>query len=232
MGRKSLFVFFIITYVYIVLASVFFSFFDISVYRRLIVEDGFIEYGSSLLWFFSSLSLAIYYFKNYGLTIKKRSLYFLSMSILFFVFCFEEISWGQRIFSIETPEFLSKINVQNEITLHNIGHISIFSNLFFIGNIVFFYFLNSLKSKVSFLHENIDIILPSSNTIIIFTISLSVWLLIGIRFGTLGFHPYSFYAENYYNQMDDEIFEFLSAFSFFFYSFFDVLNKNKTRRIS
>lgn len=33
----------------------------------------------------------------------------------------EEISWGQRIFNVGTPEFLAGINHQNEITLHNIG---------------------------------------------------------------------------------------------------------------
>jgi hypothetical protein len=31
----------------------------------------------------------------------------------------EEISWGQRIFGIETPEFIADRNTQGEITLHN-----------------------------------------------------------------------------------------------------------------
>jgi|GEM_PF-1464372 len=33
----------------------------------------------------------------------------------------EEISWGQRIFGIETPEALRTINVQGEINLHNLS---------------------------------------------------------------------------------------------------------------
>lgn len=39
----------------------------------------------------------------------------------------EEISWGQRIFGIETPEFLAKANAQKETNLHNlvIGNTSI-----------------------------------------------------------------------------------------------------------
>jgi hypothetical protein len=32
----------------------------------------------------------------------------------------EEISWGQRIFNIETPQFLKNINMQKEITIHNL----------------------------------------------------------------------------------------------------------------
>jgi len=37
---------------------------------------------------------------------------------LFFVF-FEEISWGQRIFNIDTPDYFRQKNYQDEITLHN-----------------------------------------------------------------------------------------------------------------
>jgi len=32
----------------------------------------------------------------------------------------EEISWGQRIFGLETPDFLSDKNAQGEIGLHNL----------------------------------------------------------------------------------------------------------------
>lgn len=33
----------------------------------------------------------------------------------------EEISWGQRIFGINTPDVLNQINEQRELTLHNIA---------------------------------------------------------------------------------------------------------------
>ena len=32
----------------------------------------------------------------------------------------EEISWGQRIFDIDTPEALKEVNVQKEINIHNL----------------------------------------------------------------------------------------------------------------
>lgn len=32
----------------------------------------------------------------------------------------EEISWGQRVFGIETPEFLAEVNAQKETNLHNL----------------------------------------------------------------------------------------------------------------
>ncbi len=33
----------------------------------------------------------------------------------------EEVSWGQRILGLETPEYFRSINKQNEIGLHNVG---------------------------------------------------------------------------------------------------------------
>jgi len=50
---------------------------------------------------------------------KVKKIFFL-LSCLMFVFAMEEISWSQRIFSLETPEILRRINVQNEINIHNI----------------------------------------------------------------------------------------------------------------
>lgn len=205
------------------LYSLYLAFFYVDKYKIFIAEDGFIEYGSSLSWFVAAIFLLIFYLKNHHVRFRKRGLFHLALLMIFIVFCGEEISWGQRIFNLTTPEILSQINVQNEITLHNIGHISIFSNLFFIGNIVFFYFLKYFLSKGKFIKFEYDVIYPSKGSVVVFSLSLCVWLVVGIRFGTLGFHPYSFYAENYYTQMDDEIFEFLSAVSFLCYSLFDVL---------
>lgn len=48
---------------------------------------------------------------------------FLLTGIGFFIIAGEEISWGQRIFNIETPEEYAKLNTQGETTLHNYGPI-------------------------------------------------------------------------------------------------------------
>ena len=49
-----------------------------------------------------------------------RAVTFLIAFAMFFA-GMEEISWGQRIFGIETPEFLARYNRQGEIGLHNIA---------------------------------------------------------------------------------------------------------------
>lgn len=40
----------------------------------------------------------------------------------------EEIAWGQRIFGIETPEALERVNEQGEVTLHNVEGVLVFFN--------------------------------------------------------------------------------------------------------
>jgi hypothetical protein len=45
----------------------------------------------------------------------------LGLAIVFFVGFGEEISWGQRILGIETPESLEGINDQGETNLHNLS---------------------------------------------------------------------------------------------------------------
>jgi len=49
-----------------------------------------------------------------------RGIWYGGFALLFFVIAGEEISWGQRILGIETPESFAAHNVQQEINLHNI----------------------------------------------------------------------------------------------------------------
>lgn len=45
----------------------------------------------------------------------------LGLALLFFVGAGEEISWGQRLFKIETPTAIKEINAQEELTIHNLN---------------------------------------------------------------------------------------------------------------
>jgi hypothetical protein len=62
------------------------------------------------------------------------ALYVVFVIGLFFIVG-EEISWGQRLFGIETPEFLEESNRQRELNLHNIfGVQTVFSwGMFVVG---------------------------------------------------------------------------------------------------
>ncbi len=196
---------------------------NVEIYYSMIREDGPIEYASAIFWIIAAMSLIVSLFSQ-----RKFNLLTL-LIVMFFVVCAgEEISWGQRIFHIGTPEMVKAVNIQNEINLHNIGSISIFSNAFFLITVIFFAVLpllvrRSLSVKRFLLYYSFPI--ANRFAIFVYIISLIVWLYVGIRFGTLGFHPYSFYAENYYTQMDDELFEMLAAYSFFCFSIMELFKK-------
>jgi hypothetical protein len=80
-------------------------------------EDGLLETASAAMLLVAAvLSALIAYRIGRG---HPRFWAHLGLGFLFFLMCGEEISWGQRIIGLETPEALQGINVQNEINLHN-----------------------------------------------------------------------------------------------------------------
>jgi len=119
-------------------------------YFTFLDEDGPVEYATvmfSFLSVFLSTIVAINFIK-----IKKKTfalLYFVLSASLFFV-GFEEISWGQRVFLEDTPEFFSG-NLQNEMTFHNLPKIQniVFLGYFLVGifGSFFWIFISKLKKS-------------------------------------------------------------------------------------
>ena len=92
--------------------------FDEELYLLIIREDGVIEYLTASFLLFASIKLFFLFFKIY----KKYSVFnfgLLSYSLVLFFGFGEEISWGQRIFGIQSPSFFSENNFQGEINIHN-----------------------------------------------------------------------------------------------------------------
>jgi hypothetical protein len=88
-------------------------------------EDGFFEAGGALMYLLASVILIYLYLKSksgndFVFLKTKRNLFFLLLGLLFFLCFGEEISWGQRILNIDTPEFIAEINAQKEINVHNL----------------------------------------------------------------------------------------------------------------
>ncbi len=203
---------------------------DTHAYKKMINEDHFIEYASALSWFLAAVSLAV------SLNIEHRRkhvkrLFYLTL-IAFFIVCGgEEISWGQRLFGFTPAEVVQKINKQHEINLHNIGSISVYANLFFLLTLCFFvgipWFLKRYPILNNYLrYYNAPVFHPYARTI--YLVGLVFWVVIGIRFGTLGFSPFSLWG--YYTQMDDEIFEFMAAYSFFSFAVLDLAYRLQERK--
>lgn len=202
---------------------VYFALTDGEYYLFLIQEDGIVETTSALLWYASMIFIIV----SIGLGFRRGiSIWFYILLALFFFTCGgEEISWGQRLYKIETPELLSKINVQNEITLHNIGSTSLFSNAFFLITITFFLLIPWLQKHIpGFIIYLTHFGLPGvmRGAVIVYLISLVAWIIVGLRYGTLGFHPFTLWG--YYLQLDDELFEMMAALSFFSFAALNALN--------
>lgn len=195
---------------------------DAAAYRRLISEDGWVEWLSVGFWALALVAALVTLMGRFK-TVAPHRLHapLVLLSLFFFVCAGEEASWGQRVLAIETPALIGKVNVQNETNLHNLGSISLFSNAFFLISLTFFVLVPWLANKhpkLNGLLYGLGIDRPDMHVVRIFRIALVSWIVVGLIFGTLGFHPFSFYAEKYYNQMDDEYFEMMAAFSFAAYA--------------
>ena len=88
----------------------------ISVFKIIYKEDGFLEYLTALFGLIASIILLISVVIKKG----KYEIFFkIFLSLFFFIFAMEEISWGQRIIGWETPTGLMERNYQNETNIHN-----------------------------------------------------------------------------------------------------------------
>lgn len=99
------------------------------VLRLLLQEDGPAEWLSAISFFVGGviaflIARRLRESARTGLAL----IFFIGALGLFFA-AGEEISWGQRILDLVTPDELIEINDQNELTLHNIGFLLQITNL-------------------------------------------------------------------------------------------------------
>ena len=84
------------------------------------VEDGFVEWMSSLT-LLATFCFSVYRLVTAWHLFGHRGRFILALVALVCLFgAGEEISWGQRVFDIETPQSLMERNAQQEMNLHNL----------------------------------------------------------------------------------------------------------------
>lgn len=103
-------------------------------------EDSLIEYIGAVALLAGSVAFLLCFLRTRSderySWIKRAA--FLLLAISFFFGAGEEISWGQRLFGVETPDALSEANEQDELNFHNLDFLGIFSfenifQLFWLG---------------------------------------------------------------------------------------------------
>ena len=100
-------------------------FFDNLEYKNLFSAH---TYNSGKLWlrqlmiFFllASLFFLLAFIKRRENTNSYTRIFIFDLFLFCFIIGMEEISWGQRILGIETPESFKEINYQQETTVHNL----------------------------------------------------------------------------------------------------------------
>ncbi|WP_297096237.1 hypothetical protein [uncultured Draconibacterium sp.] len=123
-------------------------------FARVIREDGWVEYLTALFLLLGSILFAIKAVHAKKEKNGKRIFFNALASFVFFFGLGEEISWGQRIFSVQSGEYFMQNNYQGETNLHNLEiggvdlNILIFSKLMFVALISYFVILPLLTWKV------------------------------------------------------------------------------------
>jgi hypothetical protein len=93
---------------------------NVPLFETFTVEDGFVEWLTVLGLLAGSFTCFYRFFK---LRKEKRWMFLTAtflLGILLFFAAGEEISWGQRLFGIESPEYFKQRNTQGETNLHNL----------------------------------------------------------------------------------------------------------------
>ena len=159
-----------------IVSTVFLFYYSNSVYNSFVAEDGIIEYLTAIFL----LSISIFLIKKLlemKDIISVNNFGIIMFSIMFFFGFGEEISWGQRIFNIETPPFFNENNLQSETNIHNlmIGGVKlnklIFTNgLFFIFSFYFLAipYLYTKSNNVRTLINRYSIVIPKHSQSVIF----------------------------------------------------------------
>ncbi len=95
-----------------------YGYFPLDARHQIAKEDNLVE---NLQFIFLVLSSFFSLLIAKKLFSKKKifAIIFVFASFGFLFVAADEISWGQRIFGIQTPEYIAKNNVQNEISIHN-----------------------------------------------------------------------------------------------------------------
>jgi hypothetical protein len=199
-------------------------------YRQLTREDDVVEYLSAFWW---ALAAVVAFAAIASPAVRRRrSVPVYLLAGAFFVICGgEEISWGQRILGFAGPDALIEINKQEETNLHNIGSISVYANAFYLLAFVVFVIWPALlraNPKVARFAQRRRLPVVTRHASLIYLAWFCVWLIVGVRYGTLGSHPFSLWG--YYTQLDDEIFEYGTAVAYTCLVILDVSEVRRSRQ--
>ncbi len=200
-------------FVILLLASLLFTFINKDVIVSLAREDSILQNATAVFYLIAFVSNIILLPRVKRLPLLRLNL--LALSLLFFVVGMEEISWGQRLFNIATPDALEQINIQNELTLHNIWSISLttFPALFVTTTLlVFFPLFNRYSARARRYLSAVQFPAAAFEFAFLYAAMVVVYFIIGFRLGTPFPLPVSY--KGLPSGVDDEFMEFFISYLF------------------
>jgi len=117
-----------------------FAYLNISHFSQIIAEDNFGEWLTVLF----SLTASLLFITSGYFGVRLAYL----LGIGWFFFAMEEISWGQRIFGLTSPDFFLRLNIEQEVTIHNL-YVGI-NGLYILTNLFILLFMTSLRNVKMF----------------------------------------------------------------------------------
>lgn len=124
---------------------------DAHAFYQLRKEDNILEVCSALVWFFDALVFFRAAIRLFPVRDKVHRLVYLIPLILglaSFLVSMEEISWFQRVFSLDTPDFIVE-NVREEINFHNYATDEV-ENVYYLSTFLAFIFLPFVAQRLDF----------------------------------------------------------------------------------
>lgn len=115
--------FLVLPAIYLLASYIFLSLLDSATVADLTKEDHLVEICAPIGFLIASiifLLIGIHMFRTKTTHPLLHKLSYLALALIFFIAAGEEISWGQRILGIQTPQALDSVNAQHETTFHNL----------------------------------------------------------------------------------------------------------------
>ncbi len=98
---------------------------DVKVVTLLADEDCFFEMLTALAFFLAMILFILVYVRSLRAgrrmsdsTVRRCS--YIVLALVMLLATGEEMSWGQRVLGVETPDYIKNVNIQDEINIHNL----------------------------------------------------------------------------------------------------------------
>jgi len=182
-------------------------------------EGGVLEDAQALLFFLAAVGFFMAARRSDHLKQGQlwRYLPITAWILLMLVFFGEEISWGQRIFGLETPTTgVLSTNTQNEINLHNLPFLRRLK----------VHFVNYLLITVGLTLPLLTLLHPLKRAVRFFAIPISSLIFVPIFVGTFFMHDYRVYSFEEFGYSPREYSETMMALAFALFAWHGADNRD------